>query len=334
MPEMTKQERVRAALHGKPVDRVPMSLWGHDYLREWSAEGLAEATLERYRTYDWDFIKVNPRASCFVEDWGCRFRPSGDSHKAPELLDYVIKSAEDWRRLPRLDPSRGVLAEQIRALALIDEALAGEAPFVQTVFSPLSVTTNLVGGDAERVKRYMREAPETLHEALSTIADSYATYARACLERGADGIFFATTVWATRDMLTEEEYLEFGRGYDLMVLAAVEGASFNILHICRANNMFPLFLDYPVHAISWAATLPGNPTLGEALVMTDKAVVGGISEKTVLRDGPPEAVASEVRTALAQTRGLRFLLAPGCSIPADVPQSHLREARKARDAWS
>ena len=43
---MTKQERVRAALAGRSLDRVPVSLWGHDFLREWSPTELAASTLE------------------------------------------------------------------------------------------------------------------------------------------------------------------------------------------------------------------------------------------------------------------------------------------------
>ncbi len=45
---MNKKERVDAALRGETVDRVPASVWGHDYVREWSAQGLAEATVENF----------------------------------------------------------------------------------------------------------------------------------------------------------------------------------------------------------------------------------------------------------------------------------------------
>jgi hypothetical protein len=45
---MNKRERVMAALAGQPVDRVPASFWGHDFLREWTAQGLADAMLESF----------------------------------------------------------------------------------------------------------------------------------------------------------------------------------------------------------------------------------------------------------------------------------------------
>ena len=51
----------------------PVSAWWHDFPREWSADGIAEATLEAYRKYDWDFVKVNPRACYYAEDWGAKY---------------------------------------------------------------------------------------------------------------------------------------------------------------------------------------------------------------------------------------------------------------------
>src|SRR3989304_5962106 len=59
---MSKRERVLAALQGREVERPPFSFWGHDFLREWSAEGLAAAMVESVCAYDYDYLKVNPRA--------------------------------------------------------------------------------------------------------------------------------------------------------------------------------------------------------------------------------------------------------------------------------
>ena len=66
MSGMSKRERVMAALQGGAVDHVPVSFWGHDFLREWSPEGLAAAMLESVQTYDYDFLKVNPRATYYA----------------------------------------------------------------------------------------------------------------------------------------------------------------------------------------------------------------------------------------------------------------------------
>jgi len=331
MAAMTKWERVRAALAGQEVDRVPAGFWGHDYLREWTLQGLVEATLERARQYNWDFIKVNPRATYYAEAWGNQHQPSRDVGHGPIMIDYVLKAADDLERIAALDVRQGPFGEQLQALRLIAGALQGEVPFVQTVFSPLMVVGLLAGGDLAAVRRHMREDGEALHRALSAVSETLAAYARACLDAGAGGIFFATVDWGTYDNATKEQYEEFGRPYDLPVLAAVAEAELNVLHVCRKNNMLESLLDYPVHVFNWAAEQSGNPSLADILKKTDKAVMGGVAVPT-MRGGTPERVAAEVAEALAQTEGRRFLLAAGCSISPSTPEANLRAALAALPA--
>lgn len=327
---MDKIARVNAALAGQPVDRVPISVWGHDYLKEWSAQGLAEAMLANYQTWDWDWMKVNPRASYHVEDWGAKLQPSGDANKGPSFVEVPAREPADFRRLKPLDPHQGVLGEQLDALRQIKEGMRGTAYFIQTIFSPLSIAKYLVGNQEEPVKTAIHDDPGALKAGLETITRTFADYAQACLEAGAAGIFFATTGWASAPALSEDEYKRWGREYDLRLLGTVASrAPFNVLHNCGSGIYFDLLADYPVAAISWAATLPGNPTLDKALRATSTALMGGLSEKTVLVDGTPEQVAAEVDAAIAQTTGQRLLIAPGCSIPPRTPARNLEAARLA-----
>ena len=322
---MTRWDRLKAALAGRKVDRVPVSFWGHDYLREWSPQGLAEATLERHRRHDWDFIKVNPRATYYTEAWGNRFRPSGDPLRGPVNLDYVLKSPADLAKVRPLDVGDGPFGEQLEALRLIGDGLDGETPFIQTVFSPLSVVGRLANGDLARIRLYMRENGEALHEALSAVADTLAQYVRACVEAGASGIFFATVEWGTHNVVTDRQYAEFGRPYDLRVLEAASKAKFNVLHVCRRNNMLESMLDYPAHAFHWAADERGNPSLADILAKTKRAVMGGIAVDTMTK-GRPEDVVAEAEKALAETGGRRFLLTAGCSLSPDTPEPNIGAA--------
>ena len=57
--------------------------------------------------------------------------------------------------------------------------------------------------------------------------------------------------------------------------------------------------------------------------------MGGISEKTTLKNGEPDQVREEVERALELTDGRHFLLAPGCSIPPDAPVKNLLAIRSA-----
>ncbi|MBI2913768.1 MAG: uroporphyrinogen decarboxylase [Chloroflexi bacterium] len=324
---MTKRERVFAALKGDAGDRVPVSAWWHDFLREWSAEGLAEATLEAYRKYDWDFIKVNPRASYYAEDWGPRFRHYPD--RQPELIEPAVKSPEDLRRIRPLDVSHGAYGEQLAALAIIARELRGEAPFIQTVFSPLAVMSRLTGS-TRFVQRLMRDHPDDLLAALDAAAETLRAYAAACVDAGAAGIFFATVEWGSADIISPQDYHRFARPFDLLVLEGLRDAPFNVLHVCRDNNHLARLLDYPVSAFHWDATAAGNPSLSEiAASAGGRTVMGGVSHESTIAGGSPADVAAEAGRAIEETGGRRFLLAPGCSIDPQTPEANLRALAEA-----
>jgi len=327
---MNKKERVDAALRGAPVDRVPASMWGHDFTREWGMQSMAEAMVENFTRYDWDYMKVNPRACYHVEGWGVKVRPSGEPNKAPVFEDTPIKSASDWKRIRPLEPDRGVLAEQLRSLQLINHAIGYDAYFVQTIFCPLGVAKYLAGNKAEPVLQTLREDRSAMHTALRVITETFTAYAIACMEQGASGIFYATNGWASAGMLTPDQYREFGEQYDLEFLDAIKSRSkFNILHNCGTHIYFDQLTSYPVQAISWDANAEGNPDLHQGLMSAGKAVMGGISQKTTLKNGTSEQVREEVAQAIELTGGKHFLLAPGCSIPPEAPARNLEAIRRA-----
>src|SRR3981081_2916360 len=154
---MNKKERVDAVLRGEKADRVPVSVWGHDYEREWDIRLFAEATAENYNRYDWDYLKVNPRASYMAEEWKARYRPSGKKYQAPICESTPIRGATDWKRIRPLEPDQGTLGEQLRALQLINHEVGYDAYFVQTLFCPLGVARYLAGDKNEPILLTMRE---------------------------------------------------------------------------------------------------------------------------------------------------------------------------------
>src|SRR2546429_7802454 len=78
-----------------------------------------------------------------------------------------------------------------------------------------------------------------MHAALRVITETFTAYAIGCLEQGASGIFYATNGWASKGMLTADQYREFGEQYDLEFLDAIKSRSkFNILHNCGTHIYF------------------------------------------------------------------------------------------------
>jgi uroporphyrinogen decarboxylase len=328
MPDkMTHWERIRAALKGHETDRVAVSLWRHFYGSETSARSLAEAMLAFQKKFDWDFMKVNPRVSYHAEGWGLEVKYEG--HKSPLVTKTPIKRAGDWLKLKVLPLDRGVLREHLEALELISRGLKGEVPFLMTVFTPLSIAANLAPSE-EIFLRYLREYPDKVHHALEVITETFTGFSRACLDRGASGLFYATTSWATSNGMTEEEYRTLARPYDLKLLQALPAAEFNILHICRKRNFLRLLRDYPVQAFNWDARGMDNLSLAEGSRMVDKKIViGGMGFGKDLVESTPPQLTGEVLGMRAGLGRRGWMLGAGCTFLPETPEVNLRAIRAA-----
>ena len=324
---MTKRERVLAALRGDPVDRVPLSFWLHNFVTENSAAGLAAETLRLVRTFDWDFLKPQSRAQCFAEMWGLRYRPSTERATQFTVTHTPLTDATGVARLRPVDPRRGALGEQLAALAEIRRAVGPDTPIIWTIFAPMMVMPSLLAGGREQALAIARAEPKAMDAGLAAIAETLDVYARACVDAGADGLFYATNV-ARRDGLSPEECRRFQRPHDLRVLAAVARAPFNLLHVCGPGIRFDEFADYPVAAFSWA--LGGsNPSLAEVHRRTGKAVVGGLPAKPEIASMTEKEIAARARRAVDEVGGRALLLGPDCSINPDTPEALLHAAAAA-----
>jgi uroporphyrinogen decarboxylase len=321
---MTKRERVLAALHGDAVDRVPLSFWLHNFAAENAAGTLAAETIRLARLFDWDFLKPQSRAQCFAEMWGLTYRPSTERAVPYTVTRAPVETAADLARLAVADPRQGALGEQLAALGLIRAAVGSDVPIIWTVFSPFMVVPFLLRGGHEQAVAIARTDPKAMEHALGVIAETLQGYARACLAAGADGLFYATNL-ATEDLISVAECRRFQRPFDLPVLAAVQDAPFNLLHVCGSRVHFDEFTDYPVTAFSWA-TVPGNPSLAAGRRRTGRAVVGGVPAKPQIASMTEDAVAARARAAIAEMQGRGLLLGPDCSINPDTPEALLHAA--------
>lgn len=322
--------RIEAAIAGQPADRVPVALWRHFPVEDQDAGRLAALSLKWQRDWDFDLVKFMPSGTYSVEDWGATSVYEPVFNGARAITVPGVKRAEDWRRLPRLDPYKGVLAAQNEALAQAAKELKGGVPILQTVFSPLTTARKLAG---EALLAQLRSAPEAVEAGLRAITDTTIDFSLAALARGAHGLFFATQL-ATTDVLTVPEYQRFGVRYDLEVFGAIQAkARLNMLHLHGENVMFDLLASYPVEMINWHDRLTA-PALKDALGRFKGAVVGGVEERELIVSGGEAAVRAQVRDAIAQCGGRRLVVGPGCVVAIAAPEQNIRavveETRKSR----
>jgi len=304
---MTRTERVEAAVYGDEVDRIPVCFW-HHFQPEGSGRAMAEATLRFFvEEFDLDIAKIMPDIP----------------YPFPKKS---IHEVNDWRLIEPIDAARSrFFRERAESVAVVRDMLGFDTPVVMTVFSPLAEAM-YAARDRDLFLQHMVEHPLVIHEVLSMIAENLALHMRDIQMAGADGVFFSVQ-GCSRDIMTEQQYLEFGRPYDLMALRGASNGWLNILHIHGEKSlMFDQLLDYPVQVLSWSDRIAG-PSLREARVKTSKCLMGGWNEFGSLHEGPAEDIAAEANDAVTQTGGRKFILANGCSVPDDTDHRWLNSAR-------
>jgi uroporphyrinogen decarboxylase len=319
---MTGRERVESALAMGLADRPPVGAWGHTYREEWVPAELAAVTVDRARRFGWDFVKFQPRASCFAEAFGSMYQPSGHRLRGPILIKAAVPDLESWKSVALVN--RKALDDQVESIGVAARELGGGVPLIQTVFSPITVGGYLVGKSQSRVVRELRQHPQVVGPALQRIAEALVDFSRRSVAAGAAGIFYAVSGYAGRGVMSEGLYRDLVLPYDQSVLGALpRSAWFNVLHLCGSNLNFGLARDLPSHAVSWSVHNKGNPSLREGREIAGRAVMGGLSQRATLVYGPPAKIKAEADRAVKETGGRGLLLAPGCSVPPRVRDVNL-----------
>ncbi len=335
MNEMTKVERIKAALRKEEVDKLPYAFWTHLPGDDLIPEVVAEKTYEFYKRYDLDFIKMMNNGMYATEDFGCRADSSAvKSGGATVLTSSPIQTAEDWTRLEAPDIHKGAYGRELKHLQLLLEKTKGEVPVVLTVYTPLATANKIADsmlkyGKDNKPLCHIREGNgDKLKAALEVITETTCQFIREVISTGADGVFIASQT-SSYDYFTDEIYQEYGVPYDMRILDAAKGGWFNILHAHGDKLMFDTIKDYPVDAFNWHA-FETLPTLKEARDLTGKCLIGGI-QRYHITNRNKNAIIDEIYQCLAELKGRGHILTPGCVVRYPLDPEILSFVRRAKE---
>ena len=123
MSNWTKKQRVEAVLHGELADRPPITCYHHFPEFEHSgAKVMADTFLKFQQEYDWDFVKMNPRAVYYYEAWGNTYDYEHYNDVVPTRTSNLIHDYRDLEKVGEMTGDEPIWAEQYETARLVASA--------------------------------------------------------------------------------------------------------------------------------------------------------------------------------------------------------------------
>jgi uroporphyrinogen decarboxylase len=301
---MNKKERVRAALAGLEVDRVPAAFWFHFPKDRNRGDAAVQAHLEFHRQSDNDFVKV--------------------MNEHPFDPGMPIRTAADWRSIRPATADAPFFRNLLDELKRIVDALGDDCFVITTIRNPLQVADTT----GKLAQAHLRQDPAAVGDGFRAIAESLAAFGNACIDAGADGIYYSAK-GGEEGRFSDEEFDQWIRPHDLHVLRAVEKrGTMNVLHICGEAIRLGRYASYPAHAVNWAVT-KNALSMEEGRRLFGRTIIGGIDNRGSIVNGTPEQIRSDVEQVIESAGRRGTIVGADCTLPTDVDPHNVRIAVEA-----
>ena len=325
---MTGKERVLAAFHNEPTDKLLCAFW-HHYLENELLDGLHHPKLmaknmagakKFYEEFRPDFVKV-------MTD-GLFFMPFHyeDIHCAADMAN--------------LQPTEDIEAFLERSVEFAKDLRAVYGPDVlmfYNVFTPAFQVNHRMRQEHPELKDdvgesyiswMLKEDPEAVVKGLERIEKVTLEMIDRILGAGiADGMYFSVTCF--NNSVDAETYRKYLMPFDRRIMAqANRYAQDNILHICGwrgCRNDLSLFTDYECSVINWAVHAEGVSLAEGKKMFGGKCVIGGFgnSKTDLLCSGTKEQIQDYVEKIVEEAGTTGVIIGCDCTTHLDTPDEHI-----------
>jgi len=315
---MTKKERILAAMQGRHVDCIPAGFYLHFPEKSFFGKEAVEAHLNFYKQTDTDFLKV------MNENLYRTVSP--------------LTGADDWKHVRPLTGKEPWIRNQVDIIKELADRVGDEVFILATIHGVFASAFHATGlPDSAFARRnpvceHLCQKPELVGRALGIIAEGLSCFAQACLDAGADGIYYAALGAESYrfDRKTFESYI---KPHDLTVLHSFVSSMCTVLHMCKDRLHIDLYQDYPGEIVNWAIH-EQNIGLSEGRELFRRTILGGFDDRSgILVDGSPADIKSEARRII-ETAGTRsFILGADCTLPTTISYEKIRMAVEAAHSY-
>lgn len=314
---MNKRERMFAAIEGRTPDHVP-AVFSLHFPRECAfGQKAVDAHKDFYEKVDCDALKIM------------------NEHLLPPI--GKINSPDDWKRIKAFTRNDYVLADQIDLVKRILDTVKPEYSIATihgvcaSVIHPIEQTYGYV--ESRKVMcSTLRENKEVMLDAHKRATEIMCELARACVESGVDGIYYAA-LGGENHFYTDEEFEESIKPFDLEIMKAAKEAGAHVyLHICKEDLNMKRYKDYaPLSdVVNWGVyEAPMSLEEGRKL-FPGCTIMGGLANRSgVIVQGDEQKITDEVQSIIKNFGENKFILGADCTLPTEIPYKSIAAAVKA-----
>lgn len=330
---MTSAARIRAAIHGEPIDRVP----NMPLIKQFCTRQLGRSFTEYNRDY-WVLVDSQLRIhdrwafDCF-NLLGHPYREAADAglplawpeDAGPEATGVLVEERGDIQLIRWPDPWDGTLmSDRLKGIQLFKERRPDVAVlgWVEGCFAQAATFRGM-----EQAMMDLVGAPDLLRELMDFILPHEIAFARAQAEAGADVIGVGD---AAASLVRREQYVERILPYERELTSAIRQTGVPAkLHICGDITRL---LDDVAHVGADMIDIDSMVALKEArrILGPKVCLCGNFDPVGVLLQSRPEQVRESCLRCVRES-GARFVLSPGCEVPPATPAENFAALCEAYD---
>jgi MtaA/CmuA family methyltransferase len=329
---MTGYERVFAALHGSPVDSLPLMpitmMFAADQIGmpygKYAADHrvLVEAQIRTAEKFDFDYVSCISDPGREAADCGAKIQYFDNQ---PPAVDEVRALLTDKGVLGRLKPpdplGDGRMHDRVQAAALFRQRIGGRKLIEGWIEGPCAEAADLRG--INRLMLDFYDDPQFVRDLFDFILEMEIRFAQAQVEAGVDLIGVGD---AAASLVGPAIYNEFVLPYEKQMVERLHALGTRVrLHICGNTNRILagmgslgceiVDLDFPV-AVSTAREAMGPR----------QVLLGNLDPVATVRNGTPESIHAAVAECHREA-GSAYIVGAGCEIPRDTPAENVLALR-------
>ena len=327
---MNSKQRCLAAIRGQEVDRVPvfpvLMFFAQERLgityREFATNGhaMAEAQLNIRDKFPVDAITACTDAFRITADLGADMVYPDD--QPPYASAPLVTSRADLEKLSRPSPSDAGtrMADRVLGAGMLASSAGDECLVLGWIDMPFAEACSICG--VTEFMLMLIDDPRLAHSLLNFLTDIVIEFSLAQVGAGAPMIGAGD---AAASLISPAQYREFALPYEQRVIAATHDAGGLVkLHIC--GNTTHLLLDIPNCGADLFNVDHLVPFETACAVYGDKELCfkGNIDPVADMLQATPQECERQSLERLRLAQGLRYMLSPGCEVPAGTPDAVFR----------